>query len=284
MSLILLLELILIAIFVVMFIRRTSLVWGVGLLTVSTAVLLDIFLQTFNRELLLEQFGFLFYLIIGWLIGGAAFWVLGLLWPKIAPTMPAPQPQINPTVPLPPPIQKRTPTETPTFDPGISETGTAYDRQMIYEEIRDRFGREDVLDLMFDLTIPENAVMMLQQDMYQLIINIMDYTIEHRQTGQLALAVERILTPPAPDTLPRLEKMTAVSPPTILRHYLLAHTNLESLQKHAAALGIDWEQLDAGSKKTKIRALLLYLARRNRTDELIALLQERAAPTQNKAS
>jgi len=89
----------------------------------------------------------------------------------------------------------------------------------------------------------------------------------------LALAVERILTPPAPETLPRLEKISLDSPPTILRHYLLAYYDLEKLQKTAVALGIDWEQLSLHSKKSKVRDLLHYLYRRNRIDELLDLMQ-----------
>ena len=54
------------------------------------------------------------------------------------------------------------------------------DSQMLYEEIHQRFGREDVLDLMFDLNINENDVMTIDQDMNQLIINIMDVA---RQKG-----------------------------------------------------------------------------------------------------
>jgi hypothetical protein len=159
------------------------------------------------------------------------------------------------------------------FSPCTDASGTAYDRQMIYEEIRDRLGRDDVLDLLLDLSIQDNEVMNLHQDMQQLIINIMELTAQRGQTGQLALAVERILTPPAPETLPRLEKISLDSPPTILRHYLLAHYDLEKLQKTAVTLGVDWEQLTITSKKSKVRDLLQYLYRRNRIDELISLMQ-----------
>ena len=127
------------------------------------------------------------------------------------------------------------------------------------------------------LGIRDNEVMNLQQEMQQLIINLMELTAQRGQTGQLALAVERILTPPAPETLPRLEKISLESPPTILRHYLLAHYNLEKLQKTAVALGIDWEQLTVTSKKSRVRDLLLYLYRRNRVDELIDLMHKNAA-------
>ena len=48
---------------------------------------------------------------------------------------------------------------------------------------------------------------------------------------------------------------------------------MEQLQQLAAGLGIDWEQLDAGTKKDKTRALLLYLYRRNRLADLLAAIQ-----------
>ena len=144
---------------------------------------------------------------------------------------------------------------------------------MIYEEIHKRFGREDILDLMFDLSINENDVMTIEQDMNQLIINIMDVARQNGQTSAMALAVERILTPPPPDLLPRLEKISPDSPPTILRQYLLAHYDLFELKQMTRQLGIDWEQLDAGAKKEKVRSLLQYLYRRNRISDLVSLMQ-----------
>lgn len=269
MLILLILKFVVVAAFLFMFWRRPSLNWGVGLLTVTTAVLLDTFLGTFNRDDMLSQFGFFFYVIAGLLVGGTAYWLFSLFQPVLAvakiggveTAVPAttPSPAANPLA-----VQ---------FSPGTDETGTAFDRQMIYEEIRDRLGREDVLDLLFDLNIRDNEVMNLQQEMHQLIINLMELTAQRGQTGQLALAVERILTPPAPESLPRLEKISLDSPPTILRHYLLAHYDLEKLQKTAVTLGIDWEQLAITSKKSKVRDLLHHLYRRNRIDELIALMQ-----------
>lgn len=262
MFILLILKFVIAAIFLVMFWRRPSLTWGVGLLTVLTAVLLDTFLGTFNRDEMLAQFGFFYYIIVGLLGGGAAYWLFTVLQPiqiiqqaggRAATASPA-----NNTI---------------QFAPGNDENGTAFDRQMIFEEIRDRLGREDVLDLLFDLNISDNEVMTLQQDMQQLIINIMALTAQRGQTGQLALAVERILTPPAPETLPRLEKISLESPPTILRHYLLAHYTLKKLQNMTFDLGIDWEQLNSHSKKSKVRDLLHNLYRRNRIDELLNLMQ-----------
>jgi hypothetical protein len=272
MLILLILKFVVMAAFLFMFWRRPSLNWGVGLLTVTSAVLLDTFLGTFNRDDMLAQFGFFFYIIAGLLAGGAAYWLFSLFQPIQALMVTPGQTEVATAVPPVP-----TPSAAIQFSPGTDASGTAYDRQMIYEEIRDRLGRDDVLDLLFDLRIQDNEVMNLQQDMKQLIINIMELTAQRKQTGQLALAVERILTPPAPETLPRLEKISLDSPPTILRHYLLAHYDLEKLQKTAVALGVDWEQLTVTSKKSKVRDLLHYLYCRNRIDELIDLMQATAA-------
>jgi hypothetical protein len=147
---------------------------------------------------------------------------------------------------------------------------------MLYDEVRTRFGREDVLDLIFDLGINENDVMTLDQNLNQLIINTMDWADAHGQAGALALAVERILTPIPPENLPRLEKITADSPVTILRQYLLAHYALAQLAQMADTLELDWEQIGSGSKKEKVRSLLLYLMRRNRLPELVDLMKNTA--------
>lgn len=277
MLILLLLKFVVVAAFLFMFWRRPSLNWGVGLLTVTSAVLLDAFLGTFNRDDILAQFGFFFYIIAGLLVGGAAYWLFSLFQPIQAlittPTQTGTESAVLPNSTNPSQVV----TNSSHFSPGTDATGTAFDRQMIYEEIRDRLGRDDILDLLFDLSIQDNEVMNLQQDMHQLVVNLMELTEKRGQTGQLALAVERILTPPAPDALPRLEKISLESPPTILRHYLLAHYNLEKLQKTAVALGVDWEQLNMTSKKSKVRELLHYLYRRNRIDELIDLMQANTA-------
>ena len=277
MLILLILKFAVMAVFAYMFWRRPTINWGVGLLTVTSAVLLDTFLGTFNREDMLAQFGFFFYIIAGLLVGGAAYWLLTLLQPFQAVSVTSGAVQAVTAVSPPQPAAPKQDPNSIQFSPGTDATGTAFDRQMIYEEIRDRLSRDDILDLMFDLGIQENQVMNLQQDMNQLIINIMELTAQRGQTGQLALAVERILTPPAPETLPRLEKISLESPPTILRHYLLAHYDLEKLQKTAVTLGVDWEQLTITSKKSKVRDLLHYLYRRNRIDELISLMHTNAA-------
>jgi hypothetical protein len=59
------LKLLIVLIFLVKFLRRPSVVWGIGLLTVTTAVLLDTLLGTFDRDALLGELGFFFYIIAG---------------------------------------------------------------------------------------------------------------------------------------------------------------------------------------------------------------------------
>ena len=230
MSWLLALKLAVIVIFLIMFLRRPSVTWGIGLLSVTTAVLLDALLGTFNGAALRAELGFFYFIIAGTLFGGAALWLWGVLLPFITPI------RINPSM--------ETAESQPQQDRRTSKIEQqnldGVDSQMLYEEIQRRFGREDVLDLMFDLNINENDVMTIDQDMNQLIINIMDTAIQNGQTSALSLAVERILTPPPPDHLPGLEKISPDSPPTILRQYLLAHYNLLELEQITGELDIYW--------------------------------------------
>jgi len=263
MTLLLILKSLIVIVFLILFLRRPSLTWGIGLLAATTAVLLDTFLGTFGREEMLAQLGFFFYIISGAIFGGAAVWVWGLLRPLVdasAPTTTVTHPA----------------TAAPTFErpsaPAAEGSATAFDRQMLYDQIRQRLGHDDILDLLFDLGVNENDVISLNQDMNHLIIRLMDWAETNGQTGPLALAVERILTPPPPENLPRLEKISEDSPPTILRHYLLAYFDLNALADMARRLNIDWEQLGGGGKKEMARGLLLYLYRRNRIGELVDLI------------
>lgn len=270
---ILILKLLVVFIFLIMFVRRPNIVWGVGLLTVSTAVLLDTLLGTFNREELLADLGFFFYIISGMLFAGAAFWFWGLLRPLMPATAGQDRPVPNPTPMLSPKVDL--PTSPPPLPEGHVDgyAAKAIDRRMLYDEIRGRFSEKDLRDLMFDLNINELDVVRPNQSMDELIVNIMDAADRDGHADRVALAVERILTPPAADLLPRLEKLTPDSPPTVLRHYLLAHYTLSELEEITTQLGIDWEQLETGDKRDKVRDLLLYLSRRNRMGDLLQVMQ-----------
>ena len=290
----LILKLLVVLLFLIQFIRRPTVAWGIGLLTVTTAALLDALLGTFNREELLAEMGFFFYVISGALLAGAAAWLWGVVRPWLpgSPTVAQPvgaTPIIASAVALaPPPVADAPPAAAPRLPPPLPPdhvddfAQTGYDRQMLFEEIRRRFSPSDLRDLMFDLGINELDVTTVGQSMDELIIRIMDTADRDGRASTVALAVERILTPPPPEHLPRLEKLSTDSPPTVLRHYLLAHYSVEQLQQIAADLGIDWEQLEAGDKKDKTRDLLLYLYRRNRIDDLLAQLRALAAPRRRK--
>jgi hypothetical protein len=262
MILFIVIKLVIVVAFLILFLRRPKPANAIGLLAVTSAVLLDTFLGTFNREQMLGTLGFFFYVLAGFIFAGAAIW----LWATLRPSVGEPVERIAGGVPM---VVRATPPTT-SMPSARTREDLGVDRQMLYDQIRQRFGREDILDLMFDLEIPESEVMGLDQNLAQLGINIMDIAEQQGKGHALALAIERILTPLPPEHLPRLEKITPESPPTVMRQYLLAHYDLEQLSQIAADLGIDWETLGAGSKKEKVRSLLQYLYRRNRIDELIA--------------
>lgn len=300
MTALLLFKLLVVVLFLVMFLRRPSLPWGVGLLTVTTAVLLDTILGTFNREAFLAELGFFFYFIAGAIVGGGIFWFLGVLWPHLPQSAPAqmaagpmtavatPATGVQELTPMAPSAngQPETilPEPLPVVDAAEDPEAAAYDIPALLADMQQRFGREDVLDLMFDLEIPETAVVSLNQNLHTLAYEVVVYATRNGQTAQLALAIERILTPPPPEMLPRLEKLTPVSPRASLRYYLLVHFNLEKLQQMAARLGLDWEQLEGAEKRGKVRELLLYLYRRNRVDELLDLMREGVGETVTTAA
>lgn len=273
----LIIQLLIIAVFFVMFWRGSKLFWGIGLLTVIGAVLLNTIFTLFGRAELIESLGPWYGFINGVLMAGAAMWLLGVLSPYLGgrwgvggppsggsfSTMEAAAAARNPRD-----IQKLSDRAV-----SMAREASAYDLQLLHDQIRFNLSPEDVLDLIFDLEIAENDVIALTGDMRQTIINLINLGVEREQTADLALAVERILTPVPPDHFPRLENLRADSPPTILRRYLLAFYYLEDIEKMAAELEIDWERLGLGTKQNKVRHLLLYLQRRNRLQELIELMQ-----------
>lgn len=258
------LKLLIVLVFLVAFLRHPRPVWGIGLLTVATAFLLDTFVDTFGWEIIQNTLGYFFYVVAGGIIGGAAVWFWSMLHPLVN-TAPRPQP----AVPAPPAASR-----TRLAD---ANAAVAFDRRDLYDTIRERLGSEDMRDLVFDLGINENDVFSPGYSATESIVRLMDVADAQGQAGDLALAVERILTPIATEDLPRVEKLSSASPPTVLRHYLLAHFQQDELNTLAADLEIDSEQL-GGSKREMARNLLLHLRRRNRLDELIATLQGEAAP------
>ncbi|MGD2048749.1 MAG: hypothetical protein PVH03_04615 [Chloroflexota bacterium] len=251
--------------FLIMFLRSDKLVWGIGLLTVTSAILLDTLMATFGREEMLELLGFFFYVIAGALFAGGAIWFFTLIRPYLRTSEPARVVQGSTTV-----LQ----TSSNVQDIGQDEDGTAIDRQILYDQMRHNLSPDDILDLVYDMGWPENEVIAFNQDPNQLIVNIIDLAEERRQTGSLALAVERILTPIPADNLPRLEKLNADSPRPVLRYHLLANYTTDELEEMATDLDVDWEIIGGDNKKTKVRNFLLYLYRRNRIQDLIGQMQD----------
>ena len=265
MDLFFVLKLLVVLFFLVMFLRNSRVVWGIGLLTVSTAFLLDTVWTTFGREEILADVGFFFYVLSGALFAGAAIWFWSLLRPytgKNDPTAgnrPAPAPEMAPVI------------AGPTGD--ISGDGTYADPRELFEAIRTRLGPQDVRDLIFDLQLNENEVLAPNQELVHTITRVVNRAQHEDKLGDLALALERILTPVPPESLPRRDKLSAGSPPTVLRHYLLAHYSLEGLRELALALDVDYQHFDHANKSQLARNLLRYLQRRNQIGLLVDQLQ-----------
>ncbi len=274
MSFFLIFELAVIAIFFMMFLRGSKFVWGVGLLTVSSAVLLNEFLNVFGREQTITDMGLWYNVIGGLLFAGAALWLWGIIRPHAVA-------EVEPEG-----FVYQRPTRNHQTDESneellsrraasMSREVSPYDRQLLYNQIYQNLSPDDILDLIFDMDLVENEVVSPTNDMSQTIINVMDTAYEEGRMSDLALAVERILTPVPPDHFPRLERLNEETPSTVLRRYLLAFYFLGDLQDMAAELDIDWERLGLGSKQMKVRNLLLYLKRRGRLAELLDLMKSR---------
>lgn len=264
--------------FLVMFLRRANWVWGIGLLTVTTAVFFDTLVTVLGSDIISEQAGFFSYILYGLIVGGAALWLIGLLRPQIlgpvAETIDTSRTRVAPQSVA----HSGQLDDSRGLRRGASMTNeaSAYDRQLIYDQVRHNLSPEDVLDLIFDLDMNENDVIAPGYDMSMIIINVMDLAQERGQMSDLALAVERILTPVPPDHFPRLDKITIETPSSILRRYMLTFYFLDQIEQMAKDLQVDWELLGLGSKQNKVRSLLLYLKRRNRLPELIELMRQPA--------
>jgi hypothetical protein len=141
------------------------------------------------------------------------------------------------------------------------------------DKIRYRLGHDDILDLIFDMDWAENEVLAFDRDTDQLIQRIIDLADRRGQIQGLEIAVERILSPITANNLPRIEKLSVDTPRPALRYFLLENYSFEEVQVLSELLGINWEIINGNNKKEKIRALLLYLIRRNRLKELIETMK-----------
>ena len=243
-----------------MFLRGSKLVWGVGLLTVSSAVLLNEFLNAFGREQMIADLGMWYNIIGGLIFAGSALWLWGLIRPSSVEDTAAPATEKftyqrpDRTHQTPESQEERLSRRAAS----MSREVDSYDRQLLYNQIWQNLSPDDVLDLIFDMDFVENEVVAPTKDMSQTIINVMDTAYEEGRMSDLSLAVERILTPVPPDHFPRLARLNEETPSTVLRRYLLAFYFLSDLQELVTELEIDWERLGIGSKQLKVRNLLLY--------------------------
>ena len=239
-----------------MFLRRANWAWATGLLTVGVMIVLDA-LQM--RELLADG-GFLTWLLGGLVAGGGFVWLVALFRPNSLPSQ----------------QKNRIPSIEPSYNAPVapvSAENSAVDRQMLFDQIRSRLSPDDIYDLIFDTNLNENSVIAPSQDMQETIIRLMDEAGRAGQSGQLAMSVERILTPLSKDSLPRLGRLSAETPSHLLRQTIIANLSFDDLANLCTELDIDWQEMGSDAKKTRVRRLLRYLQRRSRLPELFEQLQ-----------
>ncbi|HSH02934.1 MAG TPA: hypothetical protein VLL52_10480 [Anaerolineae bacterium] len=270
MNLLLFLKLLTVFAFLIMFWRRSDWIWGVGLLTVTTALFLDTALQIFGSGNWQADLGLFSFVIQGMLLGGGALWLWGFLAPTLGFNNWASTNTSQPSRILPPPPPP----------PNSSQNNTAIDRQMLFDQIRYRLSPADINNLLFDVGANENDIFAPGLDMNDIIIRLMDFAQESGRMGELAVAVERTLTPLPPEQLPRVSRLTEETPPAVWRHFLISNYNLDELATIAAHIEIDWEQIPGDTKSAKVRELLLYLYRRNRLIDLLDFLQSSTTEAQ----
>lgn len=267
MDLFFILKLLIVLLFLAAFLRSTRPVWAIGLLTVTSAFLLDTFLGSLGREQMLAELGFFFYVISGALFAGAALWLWGILRPQATAGLPAATPA-DATMAV--------PSSRPAGAAPYGNSSGRREHAALSEQIRQQLTPEEVRDLIFDLQLDENDILGVPGAVGEAIPRLLAAAEQAGKGAELPLAVERILTPLPAEKLPRREKLNPESPPTVLRHYLLAHYDWEELQQLAASLDIDWQQLAANDKRSLARNLLLYLQHRKRLPELVTVIQQPA--------
>lgn len=250
--------------FLLMFLRRSTWAWGVGLLTLTAGLFLDAFGEVFGRNALLDSLGFFQWIVGGALLAGAFLWLWGLLRPNMDGSgrgsgfTPSAVTNLRPLADVQPAAQ-------------AASVPSGIDRKLLYDQMRQNLGPDDVKDLIFDLDLNENDVINPAQDMPQILVRLIDLAEQRGQMGALARSVELTLTPPDKNAMPRAEKISAETPSPVLRQYLITNYDLAALHAAAGNLGVDAEQLTTRApKKTQARELLVYLKRRNRLAELVA--------------
>ncbi len=249
--------------FLIMFLRTNKPAWGIGLLTVTTAILVDTILGTLGRQQMLNELGYFFYIIAGALFAGAVIWLWAIMKEFAFSSN----------------------TENEGYDPSVA-SGPAKDEiknhseqvtdnhRQIAEQFRSDMNRDELLDLIFDLGWFEEETMLLQIENDQIVDGIVTLAEAQGQLEALKLASERIKSPMPPEHLPRLEKLKEDSPPTLLRQFLIANYSMVDLEQMFEALDIKGDMDVSRLKNSNVRYLLSDLYQKNRIDALIELMQQ----------
>jgi hypothetical protein len=260
-----------VAFFLFMFFRSSKLVWGVGLLTVTSAILLDTFLGTFGQEEMLNQLGFFFYVIVGMLIGGAAFWFLGIMRIVSASLSNDEVSEENSAVNAQASSEEEMlPAEPAAAEPDKDPFGD------LHTFISDSLSDDEVLDLAYDMGYTHRIHQAGVQTKDEHIRQILESAAEEDRISDLELAVERIKQPLPVDHLPRIEKIRSDSPPTILRQYMIATYTSEDLEQFSKEINLEWELISDGDLSAQVRVMLSTVDEDGRKEKLITLLQEHA--------
>jgi hypothetical protein len=254
----------LIILFLVMFLRSNKPAWGIGLLTVTSAILLDTLLGTLGRAQMLEELGFFFYIIAGALFAGATIW----LWAIIKDFAFTPKKGTN--------AGDSSTDSGPVVSDGLNRhrEDVVDIHRPIIDGLQGELSHDDLLDLIFDLGWFDEDLTLLQGENNRFINSIIGLAEDRGQLESLKLASKRIITPIPPENLPRLEKLKQDSPPTLLRHFLLANYTLVEVEQMIEELDVD-DDIGIGKlKNSNVRYLLSDLYQKNRIGALIELMQQ----------
>ncbi|MEI2420377.1 hypothetical protein V6O07_08885, partial [Arthrospira platensis SPKY2] len=112
-------------------------------MTVTTAVLLDTFLNIFGREEMLTSIGSFIYAINGALFMGGLIWLWGVLRPALRGAESGGQLVQSPRAVAPVSESKAENKKRPLKD-RVQNIDTAFDRQMLYEQMRYRLSPSDL--------------------------------------------------------------------------------------------------------------------------------------------
>ena len=257
-----------VAFFLVMFLRNDKVVWGVGLLTVTSAILLDTFLGTFGREEMIQQLGFFFYILAGALFAGATFWLWGVLGPytKSKPPDHVQDDSLE--------TDSNAPVEIISSVEPVEDELEEAEYPALFKSVREKFDSDQVADLSFDMGYFAELEAPSSKDKDELLLLTVDKAANEDRTDELKLAIERIETPLPPEHLPRLEKIQSNSPPTVLRQYMVGTFSSSELEQFTTDLDFNWESLQDETLNAQARGLLLFAEDSSRKSDLIELLRE----------